>query len=265
MSDGGDDGDFAACDGEDDFALVECPEVFEGATAACEDDGVDGVALACIGDEVECADDGGCGAFALDGDIDERDVDGGAAPAECVEDILERCAGLGCDDGDAAREGREWFLAGGVEVAFGLELLEEGAVAGFEWAGADLLDALDIELRASGGCVVLDSAGGEDAVAACGREADGACGGAEHHAVDGGVLVLEVEVPVGAVGEGADLGDDLDPRGEPLGECGFDGAGELGDGEGVCWDAAPGSSRGCVIGLVRAAGFGWVEGESGHG
>ena len=83
------------------------------------------------------------GTGALDADGVDDDVEVGEPASDDVEEVADGGAGGGGDEADAAGEGRERFFAGGVEEAFGSELvleLLEGELERAESFGEELGD-----------------------------------------------------------------------------------------------------------------------------
>ena len=110
VADGGNDGDFRAGDGSGEDFLVKVPEVFEGTSAAPDDQdfGFWGSGL-CLANG---AGDGFFGPFSLNGDGEEKDLEPRRAAVEDVEDVLEGGAAAGGDKADDLRGKREGFAAG---------------------------------------------------------------------------------------------------------------------------------------------------------
>jgi hypothetical protein len=265
VADGGDDWDGAGEDGVGDGTLVEGPEVFLAAPAASDDDGVEGEACVKTADGHEGGGDLGGGAVALNTYVGEDDADSGATAADGVEDVLESGSGAACHDGDAARKGREGTLAFDGEVAQGAEFVAEAAEGEIEGADADGFEGVGEETDAAALGVELDAAGDDDLHALGEADAGFACCGGEHHAVDDGGGVLEIKVPVGAVGEIGDLPHHFDAGGEAGAEGGVDPLGELGDGEAGVGVRCGVVGRRFARGTGGGGGLGGVERESaGH-
>ena len=179
--------------------------------------------------------DGARGLRALhDGGVDEQ-VERGVAAADDGDDVADDGAGGRGNDADAAGEGRQGALAGGVEEAFGeqagLELLE----GELEGAGAARLEGFGDELELAAGLVDGDAAADEDGEAVGGAKAKELGLAAEEDDGELGVGVLEGEVDV-AGGGGAAVGDlAFDPE---IGMGGLDLLADAGDEGGDGPDAA---------------------------
>lgn len=116
--------------------------------------------------------------------------------AHDLDDVVEHGAGSGGDDANAAGEGRQWTLAGGVEEAFceqaGFELL----IRELECARAAGFERLGDELEMAAGLVYGDAAAREDSEAVLWAEAEEQSLAAEEHDGKLGLAVLQREINV---------------------------------------------------------------------
>ena len=242
VADGGDEGNGAGEGRVCDLSLIERPKILERPAAPGHEDGIDAKPRVMPVHPP----DGPCdivrGPLALHEHVDDQQGHGPAALRRGRDDIVDRRAFGGGDDGDPAGQNGQRLLAGLVEVpqlaqlpAHRPELLLQGPCP-------DGLQVGDVELGPPLGRIVAHVAGGEDFIAVLGRETEllgrGRPGDATHHRR----LILEREVQVVLGGEVADLADDAEGRGDALLQGGFDELGELADGE----------AFGFAEGLVRA-------------
>ena len=235
VADGGDDGELRRGDGAGEGLVVEAGEVFHGAAASRDDDGVDKFRM-----RVEPADACGYRAAArgaLHGCGVDEEVEAGVAATGYGDDVADNRAGGRGDDADALREGWEWALAVGVEEAFGeeagLELLE----GELERSGAAGLQRFGDELELAAALVDGDAAADEDGEAVGGAEAEELRLAAEEDDGELSFAVLESEVDV-AGGSGAAVGDlAFDPE---VGVGGLDLLADAGDEGANAVDAALG-------------------------
>ena len=204
VADGGDDGQMRGGDGAGEGLVVEGGEVFDGASAAGDEDEVGAFEVL-----VEPADAGNdaarTGRSLHDGGVDEE-VEAGVAAADDGDDVADDGPGGGGDDADAVRERREGAFAVGVEEAFickaALELLE-GKLQGTRSAR---LQGFSDELELASTFVDGDAAADEDGEAVHRFEAEELGLAAEEDDGKLGFAVLEGEVDV-AGGGGAAVGD----------------------------------------------------------
>ncbi len=122
VADGGDDGELRGGDGAGEGLVVEAGEVFEGASAAGDEDEVDVVMPGGwrLNQRMPAATLAGQLRALHDGGVDEE-VEAGVAAADDGDDVADDGAGGRGDDADAAREGGRGRLRAAVEEAFGEE------------------------------------------------------------------------------------------------------------------------------------------------
>ena len=119
VADGGDDGQLGGGDGAGEGLVVEAGEIFDGAAAAGDDDEVDlSIGRGALNQRMPAATEPAQFGALHGGGVDEQ-VEAGVAAADDVDDVADDGAGGRGDDADAAREGGQRALAGGVEEAFG--------------------------------------------------------------------------------------------------------------------------------------------------
>ncbi len=204
VADRRDDGELRRGNGAGEGFVVEAGEVFDGAAAAGDEDEV-----GLLGMLIEEADAGGDGAGAFgalhEGGVDQQ-VEAGVAAADDFDDVVENSAGGRGDDADAAGEGWELALPGGVEEALGFELVAELLVGKLQSAGAAGLDGFCDQLQLAARLVDRDAAANEDSQSVLRTKAEKLGLAAEEDDGKLRIAVLEREVDV-AGGGWAAVGD----------------------------------------------------------
>ena len=180
--------------------VVEGPEVFERATTATHDQGIDLAARARQRDRrCEC---GRCVRSLHQARIDDH-LHLGRAPRQCGQHVVQRRRAQRSHDPDATRVGRKHALAHRIEQTLGFELGLQPQELLVERAGAGTLHRLDDELEFTTRLIQAKPAMQLDALAVGRREGEQGAGAAKHHATQhraGAVRVFQVEVAVATRG-----------------------------------------------------------------
>ena len=171
MADAGDYRNHRLRDGARDRFFVESPEIFERASAAREDQYIDGLLPI---EKLKCADNFESRAVALHANRKQCQVHVVEATAQDADDVANRGTGRRRDQTDAARQHRQWFLAIGREEALGFETFFQLVEGKLQRAETDGLDALHINLIVAAGFVDADGAAHGDVQSVLGAEFHGA-------------------------------------------------------------------------------------------
>ncbi len=122
--------------------FVETPEVFQGAAAAGQDQGIEALAIG----QLQGTDDLAAGIQALHGGGDQGQGDLRGAAAEHADDVANDRAGRRADDADAPGVGGQGDFAFSGEQAFAAEFVFQGFEGQTQGAVAGRLDAVEDQL-----------------------------------------------------------------------------------------------------------------------